>query len=74
MPSCVISKRRRVAEHAGRADAALALLVELDAAGKALPLIRWEPALMFEAKQQLLRALKAMSSRKDADKPAFALA
>ncbi|SAL51032.1 hypothetical protein AWB74_02355 [Caballeronia arvi] len=62
----------RVAEHAGRADAALALLVELDIAGKDLPLIRWEPALMFEVKQQLLRALKAMSSRKDADKPALA--
>ena len=34
--------------------------------------MRWEPALVFEVKQQLVRALKAMSNRKDADKPALA--
>ncbi|MBC8735381.1 type VI secretion system protein TssA [Paraburkholderia sp. UCT31] len=62
----------RLADHAGRADTALALLAELDASGRSLPLTRWEPALVFEVKQQLLRALKALSSRKDADKSALA--
>ncbi|WP_126283667.1 type VI secretion system protein TssA [Burkholderia stagnalis] len=61
----------RLADHAGRPDTALALLAELDGASRSLPLIRWEPALAFEVKQQLVRALKAISSRKDADKPAL---
>ncbi|AOI95816.1 type VI secretion system protein TssA [Burkholderia sp. LA-2-3-30-S1-D2] len=61
----------RLADHAGRHDAALALLAELDGATRSLPLMRWEPALTFEVKQQLVKALKAMSSRKDADKPAL---
>ena len=62
----------RLADHSGRADAALALLAELDTSARSLPLMRWEPALVFEVKQQLVRALKAMSNRKDADKPALA--
>ncbi|HKT95142.1 MAG TPA: type VI secretion system protein TssA [Paraburkholderia sp.] len=62
----------RLADHAGRADTAVALLVELDLSAQALPLMRWEPALVFEVKHQLLRALKAASNRKDADKPALA--
>ncbi|TCW85561.1 type VI secretion system protein TssA [Burkholderia sp. SRS-46] len=62
----------RLADHAGRPDTALALLAELDASSRSLPLMRWEPALVFEVKQQLVRALKAMSNRKDADKPALA--
>jgi len=62
----------RLADHAGRADTAVALLVELDASAQGLPLTRWEPALIFEVKHQLLRALKAASNRKDADKPALA--
>ncbi|VWC54374.1 type VI secretion system protein TssA [Burkholderia lata] len=62
----------RLADHAGRHDAALALLAELDGASRSLPLMRWEPALTFEVKHQLVKALKAMSSRKDADKPALA--
>jgi type VI secretion system protein VasJ len=62
----------RLADHAGRPDTALALLTELDAAARSLPLTRWEPALVFEVKQQLTRVFKAMSSRKDADKPALA--
>ncbi len=62
----------RLADHAGRADMALALLAELDTTARSLPLMRWEPALAFEVKQQLVRALKAMSNRKDADKPAVA--
>ncbi len=62
----------RLADHAGRPDAALALLAELDVCSRSLPLTRWEPALVFEVKQQLVRALKAMSHRKDADKPALA--
>ncbi|MBG0881263.1 type VI secretion system protein TssA [Burkholderia sp. 9775_39] len=62
----------RVADHAGRPDTALALLAELDASSRSLPLTCWEPALIFEVKQQLVRALKAMSARKDADKPTLA--
>jgi len=62
----------RLADHAGHPDTALALLAELDTAAHTLPLTRWEPALVFEVKQQLLRSLKTMSSRKDADKPALA--
>ncbi|HIC7207776.1 type VI secretion system protein TssA [Burkholderia stabilis] len=61
----------RLADHAGRPDAALALLAELDASSRSLPLMRWEPALTFEVKQHLVKALKSMSSRKDADKPAL---
>ncbi|GAB7534750.1 type VI secretion system protein TssA [Burkholderia sp. 3C] len=62
----------RLADHAGRPDAALALLAELDALAGSLPLIRWEPSLAFEVKQQLVRTLTATSHRKDADKPALA--
>ncbi|MGF6639947.1 type VI secretion system ImpA/VasJ family protein [Paraburkholderia sp. MM6662-R1] len=62
----------RLADHAGCADTAMALLTELDAAARSLPLMHWEPALIFEVKHQLMRALKAASSRKDADKPALA--
>jgi type VI secretion system protein VasJ len=62
----------RLADYAGRPDTALALLTELDAAARSLPLTRWEPALVFEVKQQLARAFRAMSNRKDADKPALA--
>ncbi|CAG4892676.1 type VI secretion system protein TssA [Paraburkholderia saeva] len=62
----------RLAGHAERADTAMALLVELDAAAKSLPLVRWDPALVFEVKLQLMRALKVASNRKDADKPGLA--
>ncbi|CAB3769820.1 type VI secretion system protein TssA [Paraburkholderia solisilvae] len=62
----------RVADHAGRAEMALALLAELDGLSATLPLARWEPALVFDVKQQRLRALQAMNRRKDADKPALA--
>ena len=62
----------RLADQAGRPDTALALLVELDTSSRSLPVMRWEPALAFEVKQQLVRALKATSNRKDADKPTLA--
>ncbi len=61
----------RLAAHAEQPDASMALLLELDGAAKSLPLVRWDPALVFEVKLQLTRALKAASSRKDADKPAL---
>jgi len=61
----------RLADHAGRMDAALPLLAELDAAAQTVPLVRWEPALAFEVKHQLLKALTSISNRKDADKPAL---
>ncbi|WP_213305180.1 type VI secretion system protein TssA [Paraburkholderia sacchari] len=62
----------RLAVQAERADTAMALLLELDAATISLPLVRWDPALVFEVKLQLVRALKAAGSRKDADKPELA--
>jgi type VI secretion system protein VasJ len=62
----------RLAAHAERADTAMALLVELDAVAKSLPLVRWDPALVFEVKLQLVRALKAASNRKDTDKAGLA--
>jgi type VI secretion system protein VasJ len=62
----------RLAQNAERADTATSLLLELDATAKSLPLMRWDPALVFEVKLQLVRSLKAASSRKDADKPALA--
>ncbi|WP_408500345.1 type VI secretion system protein TssA [Paraburkholderia sediminicola] len=62
----------RVADHAGRADTALHLLGELDEGGQAYQLTRWEPSLTFEVKHHLLTTLKALLTRKDADKPALA--
>ncbi|MBF5014514.1 type VI secretion system protein TssA [Burkholderia pseudomultivorans] len=62
----------RLADHAGRADTSLALLGELDSQARTLPVARWEPALIFEIRQQLVRVLKAASTRKDADRPALA--
>ncbi|WP_038785457.1 type VI secretion system protein TssA [Burkholderia pseudomallei] len=62
----------RLADHMGRADTALALLSDLDASTRSLPVARWEPALVFEVKQQLVRALRTMINRKDADKPTLA--
>ncbi len=62
----------RVAERADRADTALHLLSALDLAVQRYQLAVWEPSLAFEAKQHLLRLLKARMTRKDADKPALA--
>ena len=62
----------RVAERAGRADTALHLLSALEVNAQRFRLATWEPSLAFEAKQQLLRLLKARMARKDADKGALA--
>ncbi len=62
----------RLADHGGRPDTALALLSALDTNSLSLPLHRWDPALVFEVKQQLMRAMKAVGSRKDADKAMLA--
>lgn len=59
----------RLADQAGRPETALALLTALDSTAQSLPLQCWEPALVFEVKQLLVRAMRAMSTRKDADKP-----
>ncbi|MBP0639245.1 type VI secretion system protein TssA [Cupriavidus sp. AcVe19-6a] len=61
----------RVAERADRADTALHLLSALDLAVQRYELAVWEPSLAFEAKQHLVRLLKARMTRKDADKPAM---
>ncbi|CAG9182351.1 hypothetical protein LMG23992_04713 [Cupriavidus laharis] len=62
----------RVAERSDRADTALHLLSALDQSAQRFHLAAWEPSLAFEAKQQLLRLLKARMTRKDADKAALA--
>lgn len=62
----------RLAEHTSRADTAVPLLAELDATARSVTLIRWEPALAFEVKYQLVKALKSRSHRKDVDKSALA--
>jgi len=62
----------RVAEQAGRIDAAMHLLSALDLAVARFQLGTWEPSLAFEAKQHLLRLLKVRLHRKDADKAALA--
>ena len=62
----------RVAERANRGDTALHLLSSLDDVIHGFRLAAWEPALAFEAKQHLLRLLKARMTRKDADKVALA--
>lgn len=59
----------RLADHAGRVEAAIALLGELEVAAQTLKLSQWEPALVFEVKQQLLESLRAMSHDMNADKP-----
>lgn len=63
----------RVAERAERQDTALHLLTVADATTQRYALGAWEPALAFEAKQQLLRLLTMRMKRKDADKAAIAL-
>ncbi|SCU98335.1 conserved hypothetical protein [Cupriavidus necator] len=62
----------RVAERADRADTALHLLAALDLCARRFGLAAWEPSLVFEAKQQQVRLLRARMSRKDADKAALA--
>lgn len=62
----------RVAERADRADTALHLLAALDLSARRFDLAAWEPSLVFETKQQLLRLLRARMNRKDADKTALA--
>lgn len=61
----------RVAERAGRSDTSIALLAELNTSTRAIPLADGEPALAFDIKQHLARALKASISRKDVDKGAL---
>jgi type VI secretion system protein VasJ len=58
----------RVAERADRADTALHLLSALETSTQRYQLANWEPSLVFEVKQQLLRLLRVRLTRKDADK------
>lgn len=62
----------RLADHAGHADLALVLFDELDALARTLTVVHWEPALVFEVRQQLMQVLKAARARRGADKPALA--
>nr|WP_246541331.1 type VI secretion system protein TssA [Collimonas antrihumi] len=79
--SCMQSERQqflqrwlmaRLADHAGKQETALHLLIQLDSLALSLHLARWEPALVFEVKHHLLRVLKQNANRKDADKPSLA--
>ncbi|QAU23570.1 type VI secretion system protein TssA [Dyella sp. M7H15-1] len=58
----------RVAERADRADIAIHLLTSLDTSAQRHRLAQWEPALAFDVKQHLIRALRTRLHRKDADK------
>ncbi len=62
----------RVAERADRSDTALHLLTALEAGAERFRLVTWEPALVFEVKQHLLRLLKSRMNRKDVDKVVIA--
>ena len=62
----------RVAERLDRVDIAIHLLNALDATAQQHHLARWDPALVFEVKQQLMRVLKARMNRKDVAKASLA--
>jgi type VI secretion system protein VasJ len=62
----------RIAECAEQPDTALHLLTTLEQLMQRFQLGMWDPRLVFDAKQQLLRLLQARMHRKDTDKPALA--
>ena len=62
----------RIAEQYGKADLAIHLLTELDAAAQQHALAAWEPELVFEVKARLLKLLRMKAQRNEADKPTLA--
>ncbi|MFK0095016.1 type VI secretion system protein TssA [Pseudomonas sp. NPDC090592] len=62
----------RVAEQYGKAELAIHLFTELDAAAHRHALADWEPDLIFEVKARLLKLLRLKAQRNDADRPALA--
>ncbi|WP_392561463.1 type VI secretion system protein TssA [Orbus sturtevantii] len=62
----------RIAEQNGKTDLALKLLIGLDDQQASLNLQAWEPSLIFDIKQQLLRLLKQKAQLKEINKAQLA--
>ncbi|MNO56666.1 hypothetical protein D3C76_471830 [compost metagenome] len=62
----------RVAEQYGKAELAIHLFTELDAAAQRHTFADWEPDLLFEVKARLLKLLRLKAQRNDTDRPALA--
>ncbi|MFP5426860.1 MAG: type VI secretion system protein TssA [Gammaproteobacteria bacterium] len=62
----------RVAEQYGKAELAIHLFTELDAAAQRHTFADWEPDLLFEVKARLLKLMRLKAQRNDADRPALA--
>lgn len=62
----------RVAEQCGKAELAIHLFTELDAAAHRHTFADWEPDLLFEVKARLLKLLRLKAQRNDADRPVLA--
>ena len=62
----------RVAEQCGKAELAIHLFTELDAAAQRHTFADWEPDLLFEVKARLLKLLRLKAQRNDTDRPALA--
>lgn len=62
----------RVAEQCGKAELAIHLFTELDAAAQRHTFADWEPDLLFEVKARLLKLLRLKAQRNDADRPTLA--
>jgi len=62
----------RVAEQYGKAELAIHLFTELDAAAQRHTFADWEPELLFEVKARLLKLMRLKALRNDADRPALA--
>ncbi|WP_392552159.1 type VI secretion system protein TssA [Orbus wheelerorum] len=62
----------RIAEQSGKTDLALKLLIGLDEQQDSINLQAWEPGLIFDIKQQLLRLLKQKTQLKETNKAQLA--
>lgn len=58
----------RIAEQAGKVEIAYKLLVGLDNKQHDIHLSEWEPTLIFDIKQQLIRLIKQKIQHKDSDR------
>jgi len=80
LPSIRLPKQRyllqytqaRIAEQNGKTDLALKLLTGLDEQQASLNLLEWEPGLIFDIKQQLLRLVKQKTQLKETNKAQLA--
>ena len=58
----------RIAEQSGKTDIAYKLLMGLDKKQRDLSLFEWEPTLIFDVKQHLIRLIKQKIPNKDSDR------